>query len=124
MSPVGVARVATLVGIFGLLALGLAWALWLAPSVHFPLAWILLLWAGPLLVALPGIVRGSPYTHAWTSMLALAYFAHGLVEAIDSPAERLYATAEALLALSLYGGAMLYARWEGRLRKARGENPR
>jgi len=124
VNPVRVARGAALLGLFGLLALVLAWSLWLAPSDHFPLVWVLCLWAGPLLAALPGILRGSPYTHAWTSMLGLAYFAHGLVEAINNPAERPYGTLEALLALTLYAGAMLYARWEGRRRKARGESPR
>jgi hypothetical protein len=54
-----------------------AWELWLAPLR--PGGSMLALKALPLLFPLLGILRGKRYTHQWTSMLALAYVAEGLV---------------------------------------------
>ena len=99
---------------FGLLLLLTAWYAWLVPSAYFPVALILLVMVSPLLVPLRGLLHGKPYTYAWTSLLALLYFAHGLVEAYVNPAERLYASAEALLALGLFAASVLFARWRSR----------
>ena len=107
-------RFASVVAYFGLFLLLMAWHAWLAPSTYFPVALVLLVMVTPLLVPLRGLLHGRPYTYAWTSLLALAYFAHGLVEAYVNPAERLYASAEALLALGLFATCVLYARWRSR----------
>ena len=61
-----------------------------------------------------GLLHGKPYTYAWTSLLALLYFTHGVAEAYVNPAERLYASAEIILALALFSAAVLYARWRSR----------
>ena len=92
----------------------MAWHTWLAPSAHFPVALVLLVMVSPLLLPLRGLLHGRPYTHMWAGLLALLYFTHGLMDAYANPAERLYAVAEAVLALSLFSAAMLYARWRSR----------
>ena len=111
------ARAAYLVSLsayFCLFLLLVGWNAWLAPSAYFPVALVLLVMVTPLLVPLRGLLHGKPYTYAWTSLLALLYFTHGVVEAYVNPAERLYASAEIILALALFSAAVLYARWRSR----------
>ncbi len=95
--------------LIGLLFLCLAWELWLAPLR--PGGSMLALKALPLLLPLIGILRGKRYTHQWTSMLALAYLAEGLVRATsDSGASQLLAIVETALALLLFTGCLAYSR--------------
>ncbi len=108
------AQIVSLTAFFGLLLLLTGWYAWLAPSRLFPVSLVLLVMVTPLLLPLRGLLHGKPYTYAWTSLLALLYFAHGVVEAYVNPAERLYAAAEVLLALILFLAAVLYARWRSR----------
>ena len=92
-----------------LLFLCLAWELWLAPLR--PGGSMLALKALPLLLPLFGILRGKRYTHQWTSMLALAYLAEGLVRlASDHGASQGLALAETVLATLLFAGCLGYAR--------------
>ncbi|CAH2772188.1 MAG: Putative transmembrane protein [uncultured Paraburkholderia sp.] len=60
-----------------LIALSIAWELWLAPLRSEGSA--LVLKAVPLLLALPGVWRQRLYTLQWASMLILLYFAEGVV---------------------------------------------
>lgn len=107
-------RATTLVGWFGLFGLMVLWFAWLAPSELFPVSMTLLFMAGPLLFPLHGLLHGKPYTHAWTSFLALAYFTHGSVEAWANPAERHLALLEVVFSLLLFIGAIFYARLRAR----------
>ena len=77
-----------------------------------PLLLILLLL--PLLFPLKGLLKGSPYTHAWSSFLILLYFIHGVVEAYANPPVRMWALLEVLASVTFYTGAVLYARLRGR----------
>ena len=60
-----------------LILLCLAWELWLAP-LRPGGSWLALK-AAPLALPLGGILSGRRYTFQWTSLLALAYFAEGVV---------------------------------------------
>jgi uncharacterized membrane protein len=72
---------------------------------------MLALKALPLLFPLLGILRGKRYTHQWTSMLALAYLAEGLVRATsDHGTSQMLAVAETVLATLLFAGCLGYAR--------------
>jgi uncharacterized membrane protein len=64
----------------------------------------------PLSLPLWGLLRGRPYTHAWTALLSLPYFVHGVGEAYAEPAVRILASAEMALSVTLFLGATLYAR--------------
>jgi len=100
----------TLLGYFGLFALLMLWIGWIVPPESVPRSIALLIAVGPLLFPLRGLLHGRPYTHAWSSFLALFYFAHGTAEAFSgSPAQAL-ATAEALLALLWFVAAILFVR--------------
>lgn len=108
------ARIAALLGFFGLLVLLVAWHAFLAPPQSFPRSLLLLILAGPLLFPLRGIIHGRPYTHAWTSFLALFYFALGVYEAAGTPTAPALAWTQIGLSLTLFVGALCFARLRGR----------
>jgi uncharacterized membrane protein len=92
-----------------LIALCLAWELWLAPLR--PGGSLVALKALPLVLALPGILGGRRYTFQWSSMLILAYFAEGATRAwADAGLSRTLALAEVALSLAFFAAAVSYAR--------------
>lgn len=97
------------ISLVGLLFLCLAWELWLAPLR--PGGSMLVLKALPLLFPLFGILRGKRYTHQWTSLLSLMYFAEGAVRAFsDQGVSQALAMAETVLATLLFAGCLGHAR--------------
>jgi uncharacterized membrane protein len=87
----------------------LLWELWLAPLR--PGGSFVALKALPLLLPLPGILRGTRYTYQWSSMLILAYFAEGATRAwSERGISQLLAGAEVLLSLVFFAAALAYAR--------------
>ncbi|MEN9419778.1 MAG: hypothetical protein RI988_3399 [Pseudomonadota bacterium] len=100
--------------LLGLVALGVAWELWLAPTGSGTLA----LKVVPLLPALPGLMRHRMATHRWLSLLVWLYVLEGLVRATsESGLSQGLAVLEAVLALVLFGANAVHIRW--RLRQAR-----
>jgi len=98
-----------LVGMLGLLALCLAWELWLAPLR--PGGTLLALKALPLLLPLRGLLHGRRYTHQWASLLALPYLVEGALRAVsDSGPSRWPALAEMVLATAMFAGCLGHAR--------------
>lgn len=96
--------------LLGLIILLTAWMTWLAPPPGSLVAPFLLLLAGPLLVPLRGLLHGRRYTAAWTSLLALFYFAHG-VAAMGTPGTaRTLGAIEVALSLTLFVSCLLYIR--------------
>ena len=106
-----IARAMTLFGVLGLLLLMPAWILWLSPPLNWSPWFLLALSTLPLLPPLAGLFGGRPYTYAWSGFLALMYFTHGVVEAWADSDSRGLALTEIGLAVMLYVGSMLYARW-------------
>ncbi|MFZ5512032.1 MAG: DUF2069 domain-containing protein [Pseudomonadota bacterium] len=95
--------------LLGLIALSLAWELWLAP-LRPGGSWLVLKTL-PLLAPLMGLLKARRYTHQWTTLLALAYFAEGVVRAAgERGTSQVLAAAETLLALQLFLAAALFAR--------------
>ena len=93
-----------------LVALCLAWELWLAPLR--PGGSLLALKAAPLALPLPGILSGRRYTFQWSSMLILAYFAEGVARAwSERGAAQWLAAAEIALSLLFFTAAVTYARF-------------
>jgi uncharacterized membrane protein len=94
-----------------LLLLQCAWYGWLFPPQHMP-SWLVLgITVLPLL--LPFLAIGNvPRALLWAGMLSLFYFCHGIAESWSSPAERVPALLEVMLALVLIGalGAGVKAR--------------
>lgn len=103
-------RTVALSGYFGLFGLLLLWFAWLEPPSRLPVAWALLLWVGPLLFPVRGLLHGRPYTHAWASFLALFYFAFGVFCAAGPMARPWLAWLEIGLSVLWFLGAILYVR--------------
>lgn len=97
-----------------LIALGLAWELWLAPTGNRTLALKVL----PLLLPLPGLLRNRMYTYRWLSLMVWLYFTEGIVRATsDRGAGVWLGTLEVLLCLLLFAACSAHVRW--RLRNAK-----
>ncbi len=112
-----VARAFALTGYFSLLAVVLAWHVWLYPSTRLPVSLVLMFTAVPLLVPLRGVLHGRPRAHLWAALLSLAYFVHGVGETMANPAERWLGLAEVGSSLLLFFSATLFARWAGAHRR-------
>ena len=92
-----------------LIALSLAWELWLAPLRAG--GSLVALKALPLALPLPGVIAGRRYTYQWSSLLILAYFAEGATRAwAESGVGRTLAAAEVALSLVFFAAAVSYAR--------------
>lgn len=92
-----------------LIALCLAWELWLAPLR--PGGSLVALKALPLALALGGILAGRRYTYQWSSMLILAYFAEGVTRSwSEGGLSQVLAMAEVFLSLAFFIAAVSYAR--------------
>ncbi len=94
--------------LLGLIVLGLAWELWLAPTGSGTLAIKVL----PLLLPLPGLWRARMYTYRWVSLLVWIYFAEGVVRATtDKGLSAVLAAIQVLLCLLLFVACALHVRW-------------
>ena len=102
-------RLAASAALIALIVLCLAWELWLAPLR--PGGSYLALKAAPLVLPLPGILRGRRYTYQWSSMLVLAYFTEGVARAwIERGGAQALAVLEIALGLAFFAAAVAYAR--------------
>jgi uncharacterized membrane protein len=92
-----------------LIALCLAWELWLAPLR--PGGSLIALKALPLVLPLPGVMAGTRYTYQWSSLLILAYFAEGATRAwAEGGMSQKLALAEIALSTVFFAVAVSYAR--------------
>jgi len=101
-------------GYFLLLGLLLNWFTWIAPPERFPVSLALILLAVPLLLPLRGLLHGRTYTSAWSSFLALFYFAFG-VDAVAAAQDPAWLGWTAIAAsVALFTGCVGYVRVRGR----------
>ena len=106
-------RAIAVASLVGLIALGLAWELWLAPTGSGWLALKVL----PLLLPLAGLLRNRMYTYRWVSLFVWLYFIEGAVRAASERGiGRLLGSIEVALCLGLFVACALHVRW--RLRHA------
>jgi uncharacterized membrane protein len=95
--------------LIALIALCLAWELWLAP-LRPGGSWLALK-ALPLLLPLFGILRGRRYAYQWASLLIQLYLLEGLTRATtDTGLMQWLAVVEVALAVSFFVAALTYAR--------------
>ena len=108
-------RAAAVGSVLALIALGLAWELWLAPTGRGTLALKVL----PLLPAVAGLLRNRMYTYRWLSLLVWLYFTEGVVRATSEVgASRMLAITEVLLCLVLFAACAVHVRARFRAAKA------
>lgn len=103
-----------LIGNLGLLLWVVAWQLMLSPHPHLNSAAMALAWSIPLLLPLPGILAGKPYTHAWANFVLMVYFLHALTLIYVDNGERWLALIELLLTSCAFVGNTLFARLRGK----------
>ena len=105
-----------------LVALGIAWELWLAPLR--PGGWALSLKVVPLALALPSLARGRVRAYQWWSMLVLVYLAEGLVRATSDRGPSVpLAIIETGLAAFAFMAILLYVREARKLARASPPTP-
>lgn len=80
--------------------------------------WIVgLLLSLPLLVLLPGVLRGVFTTHIWTSFVAMLYFAIAVTN-LFLPRRAFSDWVELVLSVVLFTSTMLFVRWCSRARRS------
>ena len=95
--------------LLGLIVLGLAWELFLAP-LRPGGSWLALK-VLPLCVPLAGLLKNRMYTYRWVSLLVWLYFTEGAVRAYsDAPPSSYLALVEVVLCLSLFVACALHVR--------------
>lgn len=117
---VRLSRTLAVASLLGLIALGLAWELWLAP-LRPGGSWLALK-VLPLCLPLAGLLKNRMYTYRWLSLLVWLYILEGLVRASSEAAPGMWlALLEVLLGLALFTGCALHVRL--RLQAARATIP-
>ena len=95
--------------LLGLMALGLAWELWLAPLR--PGGSSLALKVLPLVIPLAGLLKKRMYTYRWVSLAIWLYVAEGLVRITDRAPANWCAGAEVALSIVLFVACAAQVRW-------------
>ena len=106
-------RILALGGNLGLLAWVFTWQFYLSPHPlinHIALA---IAWSVPLILPLPGILMGKPYTHAWANFFLMLYFLHAFTILYIDDGERWLATIELVLTSLAFVSNILFARFRG-----------
>jgi uncharacterized membrane protein len=100
-------RALAVASLLALIALGLVWELWLAPTGNRTLALKVL----PLAAALVGLLKFRMVTYRWVSLLVWVYFTEGVVRATSgSGASVALAAAEIVLCLLLFAACVMHVR--------------
>jgi hypothetical protein len=95
--------------LLGLILLGLAWELWLAPLR--PGGTLMALKVLPLCFPLTGLLKNRMYTYRWLSLMIWLYFTEGVVRAWGDAAPSSYcALLEVLLCVVLFVACALHVR--------------
>jgi len=114
-APIAWTRAVAVGSVLALIALGLAWELWLAPTGQRTPALKVL----PLLLPLAGLWRNRMYTYRWVSLMVWLYFTEGVVRATSDRGTGVpLAIVEVVLCLLLFAACAAHVRW--RLRAAKG----
>lgn len=106
---VDAARAVAVACVLGLIALGLAWELWLAPLPGG--TGLLALKVLPLTLTVAGLLKHRLYTYRWTSLLVWLYVTEALLR-VSSETGRVVplAALELLLSLLLFAACGYYVR--------------
>jgi len=105
--------------LLGLILLGLAWELWLAPLRAGGSWWAIKVL--PLCIPLAGLLKNRMYTYRWVSMLVWLYFTEGVVRAWgDAWPSNALAGGQTLLCIVLFVACALHVRLRFKAAKATG----
>jgi len=108
-TQIDLTRRLALASLLGLIVLGLAWEMWLAPIR--PGGSLLALKVLPLCIPLAGVLKNRMYTYRWLSLLVWLYFTEGVVRAwSDRTPGNYLGLIEVLLCLTLFAACALHVR--------------
>lgn len=103
--------------LLGLILVGLAWELWLAP-LRPGGSWLALK-VLPLCWPLAGLLKNRMYTYRWVSLMIWLYFIEGVVRAWgDKGWSAGLAGAETALCITLFTACALHVRWRFQMARA------
>ena len=106
---VSLTRTVAVASLLGLIVLGLAWEMWLAPIR--PGGSLLALKVLPLCIPLAGIMKNRMYTYRWVSLMVWLYFTEGVVRGWSDRAPGNYlGMIEVVLCLVLFTACALHVR--------------
>ncbi len=106
---VSLTRTLAVGSLLALIALSLAWELWLAP-LRPGGSWLALK-ALPLCIPLAGLLKHRMYTYRWLSLIVWLYFTEGVVRAwSDRPPGAWLAMLEVALCLVLFTACTMHVR--------------
>ncbi|WP_084360681.1 DUF2069 domain-containing protein [Hydrogenophaga palleronii] len=95
--------------LLGLIVLGLAWELWLAPLREGGSWWAIKVL--PLTIPLAGLLKNRMYTYRWVSLLVWLYFTEGAVRASSESGTSMWlAILQVLLCVALFVACALHVR--------------
>jgi uncharacterized membrane protein len=95
--------------LLGLIVLGLAWELWLAPLREGGSWWAIKVL--PLTIPLAGLLKNRMYTYRWVSLLVWLYFTEGAVRATSESGTSMWlAVLQVLLCVALFVACALHVR--------------
>jgi len=103
----------TLISYFSLLLFMPLWLIVLSPSSGLSPALSLVMFTLPLLFPLKGLIKGNPYTYAWSSFIVMIYFLHSLTTLWVSPKDMVWALIELILATIMFLAGSYYAKYRG-----------
>ncbi|MCP5158457.1 MAG: DUF2069 domain-containing protein [Gammaproteobacteria bacterium] len=106
-----------LTGYFGLFGLLMLWFTCLEPPRLLPVALVLFVLVGPLLLPLRGLLYGRTYTYIWAGFLALFYFTVGVFHVAGPMVRPWLAWLEIGFSILWFLGAILYVRAKARERR-------
>ncbi|MEO8543342.1 MAG: DUF2069 domain-containing protein [Betaproteobacteria bacterium] len=108
-NTVSLTRTLAVASLIGMIVLGLAWELWLAP-LRPGGSWLAVK-VLPLCIPLAGLLKNRMYTYRWVSLMVWLYFIEGVVRAWgDKPPGNWLALAQVALCLSLFTACALHVR--------------
>jgi uncharacterized membrane protein len=108
-NSVGQTRLLAVGSLLGLIVLGLAWELFLAP-IRPGGSWLALK-VLPMCIPLAGLLKNRMYTYRWVSLLVWLYFIEGAVRAYsDRPPSAYLAMVEVALCVALFVACVLHIR--------------
>ena len=108
-NQVRLTRLLAVGSLLGLIALGLAWELFLAP-LRPGGSWLALK-VLPLCIPMAGLLKHRMYTYRWVSLVVWLYFIEGVVRASgDRPPGNFLAMLEVLLCFTLFAACVLHVR--------------
>ncbi len=106
---IGWTRTVAVTSLVGLIVLGVAWELWLAP-IRPGGSWLVLK-VLPLCLPLAGLLKRRMYTYRWLSLLVWLYFTEGVVRGwSEQPPGRYLALIEVALCLALFVACAFHVR--------------